>query len=1109
MINIIYGPAGCGKSTKIYNSIVNDLRDGKKPILIVPDQYILNAESAIADLAEDVSTFDLEILSFRRLANHVFRELGGLSFNDIDESGKLLVMWRVLREVSPFLKMYGNIDKGISSFAELMLETVTELKQFSLSPADIEKASQKLSSTHEDLSKKLYDISFIYGSYQSFLANEYNDPTDELTRLAETLDGSGFFNDNNIYFDAFDGFTPQQINVIRLMVDQAQSVTFSLCFDPTDETGIFLTTEKTYKKILDLVNNDKEKINECFLPESLSFKYDDLAYVSKNFWKHELSSEEYNGDKTHVNTICCHDEYEECEAVVSSILKKIKEAKNGEIRYKDFVIIARDINAYEGIIDSELENNGIPFHLSKRTDISSKPIFKLILAAFAIHNRNWKYSDVISFLKTGLAGVSYDDIDTLENYVSYWNINGRRWTDGMDWHMNPDGYVETLSKDGQAVITTANSIKNKIVPSLTKLFESIGGSTVKDVTVALYDFLNDLKVKKQIENKAAKYRERGDINEEKELVQLWNILINSLDMLVDLAGDVKLNGEDYVSLISMILGKADIGTIPASIDRVMLGSASSLRTTSVPHVYLLGVNEGVFPMSVNENKIFSDREKEIIKTVVDNFADGSDEQSNDELYWFYKSISKAQESLTLTYCDSDLSGAAKKISVAGARIGLLIGKDVQKYSSIPLEEKMYGYSVAMKAISQNNDNEFGVALKEYFSKKEETALAIETFSHSLVDNNSDIDKSISTQIYKGDIVTSQSKINEYVNCSYSYHCKYILNLKEKRPSGFLSVDIGNFVHAILEKFIAKITDKDNELDFDIEDDVMVSIVDDIISDYISDVFQGESNNSPRLIQLIKRLRRTSLLLIRNILAEFKQSEFVPHFFELPVYEDRDDGIEPYEVQLEDGTKLYMHGYVDRVDTYKKGKDVYVRIIDYKTGTKEFCFDDVEKGLNLQLLLYLFAVWNSKKPWFLKELNCDGKILPAGILYYMAKAPHFELKTDDDVDKAYETALRSIDKNGLLISDIEILKAMDKDLKGIYIPFKYSKDKGMSNPDYLMSIEQMGDLARKVEEILNQIASQMKNGKVKAKPITDKERETPCRYCRMKPICRRVRKGEDD
>lgn len=1104
MLNLLYGPAGSGKSTRIYERIIRDLRDGEKPILIVPDQYLLNAESNFASFADDVPTFDLEILSFRRLANHVFRELGGLSFSDIDDSGKLLIMWRVLREVSPFLKAYGNIDKSISSFAELMLGTVTELKQFSITPKALDIASKKLKDTHGDLSNKLHDISFIYGTFQSFLSKEYNDPSDELTRLADTLDNTGFFSDNKVYFDSFDGFTPQQLSVIRCIAKQAKNVTFSLCFDPSDNSGIFATTEKTYKNLKKIALSLSLNVNEECLGESKTFISEDISYVCKNLWKHDVAGDSYDKDNSHVNTILCHDKYEECEAVVVQILKKVRD---DGARYKDIVIIARDISSYEGIIDSLFDNNGIPYHMSKRTDISTKPIFKLILSALEIHNKNWKYSDVISFLKTGLAGISYDDIDILENYVSAWNINGRRWTDGIDWHMNPDGYTEKITPEGSFIINRANAVREMFVPHLIKFFESIGNTTVEEVTRALYDFLNDLNIKEQIENKASEYRLNGDIDEEKELVQLWNILINTLDTMVQLAGDMKINGEEYVTLISMILGKINIGTIPATIDQVILGSASSLRTNSVPHVFMLGVNEGVFPMASEENLLFSDNEKSILKTVDIDFLPLTDEQSADELYWFYKSISRAKETLTVTYCDSDLKGESKKISVAGSRIGYLLNKQPIKYADVPMIDKVEGRSIAIKTFALNRENELGQALYSYFEKDRQMADDINAFDVPLAAGVSDIDEKLAREIYRGDIQTSQSRIENYVNCSFDYHCKHILKLAEKKTAEFQFNDIGNFIHTILERFMAAITDEEG-FHADIEDAEVVKLVDGVVEEYISSIFGDVKGQNARLLQLVNRLRRTTLLLVRNILAEFKQSDFVPTFFELPIFKDNEKGILPYEIELDDGSKLCMRGYIDRVDTYKKGKDVYIRIVDYKSGDKKFSFKDVEKGLNIQMLLYLFAVWNTKEKWFKEKIKCEGDILPAGILYYVAKAPLLDVNSEEELDSLYDNALNKIGKSGLLIRDIDVLKAMDKNMKGLYIPFKTNKDGSLAKSDYLLTVEEFGNLANRIDGILKNIGTNIKAGKVEAKPIDDDPQKSPCRYCRMKPICRRCEKGEE-
>lgn len=1106
MIKIVYGPAGSGKSTYIYENIIKDLKSGNRPMLIVPDQNVLSAERSIASLADGISTADLEVLSFRRLSNFVFRSLGGLSFNDIDESGRLLVMWRVLREASAFLKVYERADEKSTSFAELMLSTVNELKQFSVTPSMLESAADKLQDKHKILSDKLRDIGFIYSTYQAFLSKEYNDPTDELTRLANTLENSNFFQGYTVYFDAFDTFTPQQYSVIRHIAYTADETIFSLCYDDTDKSGVFSTTEFSFKGIKKLADRLKKDVEYVFLGESKSFESPAIAYVSKNLWHHEVNANAYEGNSDEVVTISCHDKFEECEAVVCDILKKIRSG----VRYSDVLIIARDISSYEGIIDSELENNGLPFFMSRRTDITSKPIFKLILAALAIKNKGWRFNDVISYVKTGLCGISYDECDVLENYASAWNISGKRWYDGIEWNMNPDGFTELFTPEGEETVRRANEIREKIVPPLVRFFDSFNGATVADVTRGLYQLLTELNVREQIEQKASECRSNNQLAEEKELVQLWNLLINALDSIVDLVGDVKADGRVFGIILDIVLSKIDIGTIPPGVDQIMLGSASTLRSGSVPYVYLLGVNDGVFPKTAAENCIFSDNEKSILKSVDVEISPGTDKQTGDELYWFYRAVSTAEKGLTLTYSSSDLKGAANTISVAGSRVNFLLGdKKYLKYCDVPAIEKIEGKNIALKALALNRDNELGMALTRYFANDADAKSRVDAFDEPLEAGISDIEEDLAMDVYKGDMITSQSKIDSYVKCSFSYHCDYVLGLKEKKSASFRSNDIGNFVHVVLERFMARIATPEG-IDTSLSESEILSLIDEIIDEYVITACQGIPQNSPRLLQMIKRLRTRTVVLIKSILREFKQSDFVPSFFELPISFKDENGIEPYEISLDDGTKICLIGKVDRVDTYKKGKDVYVRIIDYKTGSKTFSLSDVEKGLNLQMLLYLFAIWNTKSKSFKDRIKCEGDILPAGILYFSAKSPDFYINNEDDIKNAGELAQSNVDRFGLLINDMDILRAMEKNLERQYIPAGYGSNNRFFGENNLKTVEEFGEISKQIEGILRKIATEMKSGCVNAKPLeVSNPDESPCVYCKMKPICRRVGKEEAD
>lgn len=1099
MITFIYGRAGSGKSTYIYDRIASDLKNGRKPLLLVPEQQALYAERQIADLTSDYSSIELEVLNFRRLANRVFREYGGLTFNNIDDGGKLLIMWRVLNEISPFLKEYDGLSEKDISFAELMLKTVQDMKMYNVSPHMLEVAVPKLKEEHPSLSRKLEDIALIYATYQSFLNKEYNDPTDELTRLADTLSENEFFNSYNVYIDSFDGFTPQQYRVIDAIFRQSANVTVSLCIDPEDTVGIFETTHKTLKSLKKIsvgVSDGKGDIKEIYLSDDRRFENTELAYVSHNLWNRTAPPLTLKNGPQYVKTAACRDVYEECEFVASDIMRRVREGA----RYRDIVVIARDISLYEGLLDTELEKCGIPFFMSRRTDVTTKPVFKLILAALSIKNRNWRYSDVISYVKTGLAGLTYDECDLLENYVSAWNISGSRWYDEYDWNMNPDGYTDNMTDEGRETISKANEIRRRIVAPLSKFFESIGNTTVLEVTRALYDFLLETGVREKLEEQAQRCSRDGKDAEASELIQLWNILMASLDTIVDIAGDMKTDSDRYFTILKLLLSRTDIGTIPSKCDEVILGSALNLRSANVTDVYLLGVNDGVFPRAVSEEDIFSDAELNILKTADIKIYPDTKDRTGDELYYFYRAVSSSSRFLSLVYSETDLGGAALKMSLPARRVDFLLGgKTVTKYADIELSDKIYGYRAGLKYLSMYPESEEGKALQKIYNADDKLRQKLYAFRTPLEEREAYVGSSLLSELYKGDIVLSQSRLNRYIECPFSYHCQYMLRLKEKKTAVFRSADIGTFIHAVLERFMARVV-TDDGVNTDIQKQEIERIVDEIINDYISTVCFDVAFSSARMRELFKRLRRTSLLLIDNILSEFRQSEFVPAFFEMPVKMNSENGVEPYKIPLSDGTNLYMQGIIDRVDTYKKGKDVYVRVVDYKTGTKTFSPDDIALGLNLQMLLYLFALWNSKSEKFKQSVKCEGSVLPAGILYFSAQAPDAELDASDDDEKVKQKAENDITRKGILISDLDVLKAMDKELQGRYIPVKLKADGSFTKYSYVGTLEKFGEIMQQVNDVVDKIACEMKGGNVSASPL---DKTDPCRYCKMKPVCRKV------
>lgn len=1093
MLRFITGGAGTGKSTYIINKLVEDLKSGKRVILLVPEQQAVEAERTVEEIAADVPTINLEILNFTRLCNRVFREYGGLAYNYIGKGARNLILWKVLSDCisENALKEYVNITPTDKNLIKLISSAIKEFSNYNITPEMLNATSDNISENNQRLANKLQDISLIYNSYNKVMTNDYNALTDELNKLSQILSTHDFFNGYNVYIDSFTGFTQAEYDIIRFIMKQSDNIYITIACDLDDTRTIYNNVRATYDKLLmmahDINLKDVARIN---LTEKVRFDNDDLKYLSDNLWLSVYSDEPYPYLPKHIRVMECTSVFMEVEAVAKDIVKRIRSGS----RYRDIVVIMRDVNHYDGIVDVIFERYGIPFFMSVRTELNSKPLIKLILSALAIINSNWRLGDVISYVKTGLVDVSYDESDILETYVTTWNINGNRWTNDSVWTLNPAGYTDRMNDRDKEVLEIVNELRVRINTPLKKLSDAfrVENRDVKSISSALYQYLIDLKIPDKLHLKLADNK------------QLWNMIMNSIDQLVIISGDMKVNAEDYSHLLMLIINETDIGKIPAAIDEVVIGNADRLRTGTVNHVYILGVNDGIFPRSQTDHGIFNDTERKILESNNITLSYGEDFKITDELLYFYDSATCARNSLTLTYSSADLNGTRQRPSSACEQIlELYPALKPIKYSEINPIDLIEGYEASFDYTQIYKETYLGQALKRIYSadevyQKRLTAaeLPLSQEEYKLSDDNTQ-------KIFGDDIVMTQSRIDSYVLCKFSYCCKYLLRLAEKRQAIFRGADIGNFIHRILELYLSRYYNSEHTGEIPSDDEIM-TLLNEIINEYRVSMSGSIEFMNLKLEHTIDRLKKTLFLLIKNIHSEFAQSDFVPRFFEESVTIVNKSGNEiaaPYKIQIDETNSMYITGIIDRIDTYSDGKRIYLRIVDYKTGIKDFSMEDIKMGLNLQMLLYLFTLWKNPTEKLKRTIGSE-EILPAGVLYFSARVPDITLKTANDRQIVIELANEQLKRKGILLNDMEILKAMDKDLNGKYIPVKStSAGIGKAYEKSLLTLDEFDELITTVNNTIIDIGRELKNGNMSAIPLKTNNYDA-CEYCANKPVCRR-------
>ena len=1076
MLSIVYGMPGTGKTFFTYNKILKTLSDGKSVTLLVPDQEVMEAEKRIADMAEKNGVFceKLSVVSFRRLANLAFRKYGGLEYNYLNEGGKLLLIWKIIEELTPVLKIYSKCkDRALT---ELMLSVCEELKRYSVSPSKLITASENINESH--LKDKLDDISLIYSAYIAITSDEFSDPSDDVQRLADVIKDKDFLKGSQVYLDSFNGFTVPELHVIERLL-KVCDVTISLSRPKLSGRTGYMTVEKTERDILSLAKKHNIPIdNSVRLREDNAYYPDDFRLIEQRLWDFSFISDE-NKYSDRITLTECKDRFSEAEYIASKINMLVR---NGA-RYRDIAILSRNTDDYTGILDVVFERYKIPLFFSKRTPIINTALYRTVSYALEIITTGFRTEDILTYIKTGMCGLNISDIDLLESYSSLWGITGQAWTDERDWLMNPKGLNDITTAECAEILTKINTLKNEIIYPIIKLRDSLKNcATVKTACGALYTFICENGI-----------YDKFSTSNSKEDVTIFNTFISVLDTLVSVLGDIPINASMLAQLLYLAAKNTDYGTIPETFDCVVAGDASVLRANGKPHIFLCACENGVFPRSVSDDSFFTDIEKSILSENNVELSPNTKARNDEELFFFLRAACSATESLTATYVSQN---GTILPSVGFSRLSALF--PALKINSDNLSKLEHIHSLSsLTEIASTSENS---ALK-YVSREILKENGIFLPPHRIPISEADIcvDTDTTNKVFGKTLNLTQYRIEDYAKCPFSYYCKYVLRLNEKKHSVFRASDVGTYIHRILEIVISTIFPHDGEYRAFSEKE-LETLIDNAITQILSVALGQDFEKSGRFSALLIRLRRTVLLITNNLLTEFKNSSFRPKFFEMKI---GDNGLSPLSVTLPDGTNIAVYGTIDRVDTFRKDDNVYVRVVDYKTGTHVHSLKNIKLGLDMQMLLYLFSFWKSNNLSLKKALGIpeSGQIIPAGVLYHTSRIDVQRTEHPVSETDSLSYAEKKLVRSGILLSETEVLNAMEEGLEGNYIPVTSKKDSLKMTHGELKSLEEFGQLYNDVTDTLIRIGNKIKSGDASARPI-EIISDSPCRYCKLHPICRK-------
>ena len=1101
MLTISIGGFFSEAHNSLSDKISARVADGKRTFLLVPEQQTVSAEREFTGILPPSSALCFEVTNFTRFANTVFRSLGGLSGKALDSGKRLLIMWKTISELAPFLDMTKNseINAGLVTEALIAMKEATAL---GLSPEDISGAADRLSDGGSDarLKTKLTDLAKIMTLYKNILSENYQDSDDILSLLENRLKKGGeeLLSDAEIFIEGFTSFTEPQYRVIAGILRFAP-VTVSLAMPPEDK-DLFEYSElrATRERLSRLASqsNSSVRIVKFPTPENESSL---IRQICGKIWRSNSKIDNsYLQNTNSIRIFAADTPYDECDFVAADIKKKVMAGA----KYSDFAIIARSIESYGNTLKIAAEKADIPLFLSTRRDIASYEVIKLIYSAFSAVTGGYQRSDVIAYSKCSLSGISRDLADEFELYCDVWQISGSRFTDGDIWNMNPSGYTEKRSKRSEEKLLRIERAKRALITPLMNLEAALSGSSALSHAKALFAFMQELKLEEQLKLCAMKQRAAGDRDGAADTERLYKIICDSLDDIFEILPNTEIPPSVFLSLLKIVFSEADIGRIPSYLDKVTAGSADIMRAFGKKHVYILGLSFGEFPRGAKDGGFFSDKDRERLESAGFEMPMQSAISSARELYYFIRALSYAESTATLLYPERSEMFRSIQPSEVISSISAVTGGKIKpiRISDLSAMERVYNHEYALehKECDRDAAEAIRLALTEAgFAER------LHMTEGNIRNTGLSLSESTANLLYGNEIPLSQSKIDKFVGCPMSYFCSYNLSLEPEKRAELDAGNIGTFIHAVIENFLKSAKDSGKHIG-DMPEDMRDSIILDVAKQYIEASFEGAGKRSARTDAQIDRLRRSARPIVDSLCREFSNSEFEPIFFELEINKNDPDTPSPAVFKTSDGREIYIRGFIDRVDAMKKDDDAYIRVVDYKTGSKIFSPKDIAEGKNLQMFLHLKSIVETDSPAFKERIGIspDGKLIPAGVIYLKADIGDTRIARSDS-ELARSAVAENQKRIGMVLDDEVSLAGMNPD----FLPFNIDKRTGKPTArgaEKLYTLSGWDHICHTISEVIKDVGDRMTSGDISASPLESGKSTSACKYCDYKSVCRNAK-----
>ena len=1110
-LRFYFGPSGSGKSHRIYEEIMQRAAQepGRNFLIIVPDQFTMQTQKDLVMRSDRGGILNIDVLSFGRLSHRILEEVGTKEMPVLDDTGKSLVLQKIAADLKEQLPAMGSMLHKQGYIHEVK-SAISEFMQYGISTQDMDKLIAS-AEKRGALAMKLRDLKTLYRGFQDYIRDHFITTEETLDVLRRSLVKSKILPDSVVVFDGFTGFTPIQNRLIqelmRVCEETIVTVTIGEEEDPYQMDGeqkLFHLSKKTVADLVELAAEAEVTRGEDVFVKGGPNRFTEasaLCYLEQNLFRYQY--EPYTEKQCEIRMFEALSPREEVHQTALYIRKLIREEG---LTYRDIAVVIGDLEGYASYVETEFGQLEIPCFLDRTRGIVLNPMIEYIKSALQLYIRDFSYDTVFHFLRSGMADISREEIDELENYVIRTGARGYRtysclFTRKTEEMQQGSGQEDT--ERAEETMERLNRIRQQFTDTV-EILHMAPRAKAGEYVDHLYDFLEQNQVQQKLLNYQQRFEQEGDLAKAREYAQIYRLVMDLLDQIYELLGEEEISLQEFADILEAGFGEITVGTIPQNVDRIVVGDMERTRLKQVKVLFFLGVNDGNIPKNVSKGGIISDMDREFLIESGTEMAPSPRQQMYIQRLYLYLNMTKPSQRLYLSYAKVNSDGKGIRPSYLIDTVRKLFPQLAVEYPQNrsrleQIEGRQEGARYLAEELREYADGtlreeerqDFYLMYRAYEADPEGrdrlTAAAFRRYKES------GLSRIVARALYGRQLENSVSRLETYAACACRHFLQYGLSLQEREEFGFEVSDMGNVYHAVLENFAGKLAESGRtwwDFDENFATQAIKEAVEGYAATYGETVLYSSARNEYAITRMSRILTRTVLTLQQHL----KQGSFQPDDYELSFRFAED--LDSIHVDLSEEEKMHLQGRIDRIDVSEDAEHVYVKVIDYKSGNKKFDLAALYYGLQLQLVVYMNAAMELES-----RKHPDKEIVPAALLYYHIDDPTIETPVELTQEQINEEILTKLRMNGVVNSDPAVVERLDRFLqdKSKVIPVEKKKDGSFSARSGILSREELHVVSAYVDTKIRQIGREILDGKIAANPY-EKGNEEACTYCAYKKVC---------